>query len=92
MSAAELPTILTNKPKTQESQVNSERMLSFYVYETIPFCRMVTVTFLFPVVEIPIIYISSPKILGEERTQKSVDLFCFSILMFTPVQSLIMMF
>ena len=50
------------------------------------------VTFLFPVVEIPIPYISFPKILGEEKTQKSVDLFCFSILMFAPVQSLIMMF
>ena len=55
-------------------------MLSFHVYATIPFCRMVN--FHFPMVEIPIPDISSPK-------TQSVDLFCFSILIFTSVQSLV---
>ena len=55
-------------------------MLSLYVYETIPFCRMVN--FHFPTVEIPVTEISSPK-------TQSVYLFCFSLLMFTSVQSLV---
>ena len=55
-------------------------MLSLYVYETIPFCRMVN--FHFPIVEIPFPDISFPK-------AQSVDLFCFIILMFTSVQSLV---
>ena len=54
-------------------------MLSLHVYETIPFCRMVNLHF--PIVEIPFPYISSPK-------TKSVDLFCFGILMSSSVQSL----
>ena len=47
-----------------------------YIYrtETVPFCRMVN--FHFPMVEIPFPYISSPK-------PQSVDLFCFSILMYS---------
>ena len=55
-------------------------MLSLYVYETIPFHRMVN--FHFPMVEIPLPCISSPK-------TQSNTLFCFSILMFTSVQSLV---
>ena len=74
-SMAELQTTLTNKPKTQVKES------IFYVYETITFRRVVN--FHFPMIQIPFPYhdISSPKTL-------SVDLFCFSILMFTSLQSL----
>ena len=50
-------------------------MLSLHVYETM-------VKSHFPMVEIPFPDISYPK-------TQSVDLFCFSILMFTSVQSLV---
>ena len=55
-------------------------MLSLYVYETILFCRMVS--FHFPMVDIPFSYVSSPK-------TQIIDLFCFSILMFYSMQSLV---
>ena len=55
-------------------------MPSLYVYETILFCRMVNSHF--PMVEIPFPDISSPK-------TQSVDLYSFSILKFTSVQSLV---
>ena len=55
-------------------------MLSLHVYETILFCRMVNSHF--PMVEIPFPDISSPK-------PQNVDLFCFSILMCSSVQSLV---
>ena len=55
-------------------------MLSYYVHKTIPFCRMVNSHF--PMVEIRFPDISSPK-------TKSVDLFCFSILILSSVQSLV---
>ena len=55
-------------------------MLSLYAYETIQFCKMVNSHF--PMVKIPFPYISSPKI-------QSVDLFCFSILMLSSMQSLV---
>ena len=59
-------------------------MLPLYVYETIPFCRMVN--FHFPIVDIPFPNISSPKV-GPET--QSVDLFCFNILLSSSVQSLV---
>ena len=55
-------------------------MLSLHVHETIPLCRMVNLHF--PIVEIPFPYISSPK-------SQSVDLFCFSTLMLSSVQSFV---
>ena len=55
-------------------------MLSFPLYKTTLFCRMKNSHF--PVVEIRFPDISSPKI-------QSVDLFCFSILMLSSVQSLV---
>ena len=52
----------------------------FYGYKTIVFCRKVN--FHFPMVEIPVPYIFSPK-------TQSVNLFCFSILLLTSVLSLV---
>ena len=64
----------------QYAKYSGERILPFDVYETISSCRIVN--FHFPMVEIPFPDISSPK-------TQSVDLFCFSILMFTSVQNLV---
>ena len=55
-------------------------MRSFYVYETIVFCRMVN--FHFSMLKIPFPNNFSLK-------TQSVDLFCFSVLMFTSVQNLV---
>ena len=55
-------------------------MQTFRLYETIYFSRMVN--FHLPIVEIPFPDISLAK-------NQSVDLFCFSILMLTSVQSLV---
>ena len=55
-------------------------MISLHVYETIPFCRMVNSHFTMVKISFP--DISSPK-------TQSVDLFCFSILMYNSVQSLV---
>ena len=56
-------------------------MLSLHVHETIMFCRMVNSHF--PMVKLPVPYISSSK-------TQSVDLFCFSILMYFSVQILVL--
>ena len=55
-------------------------MQTLHVHETIWFCRMVNSHF--PMAEIPFPDISSPK-------TQSVNLFCFSILMYNYVQSLV---
>ena len=55
-------------------------MLSLDVYETILFFRMVNSHL--PMVKIPFPDVFSPK-------TQSVDFFCFSILMFTSVHSLV---
>ena len=70
----------TSNHLDQQAKHSGERMLPLHVYETILFCRMVN--YHFPMVEIPFPDISSPKI-------QSVDLFCFSILMLSSMQSLV---
>ena len=65
---------------SNQAKHSGQRMLSLVVNGTILFCRMVN--FLSPMVKILFPNISSPK-------TQSVNLFCFSILMFTSVQSLV---
>ena len=70
----------TSNHLDQQAKHSGERMLSLHVHEIISFCQMVNLHF--PIVEILVPDISSPK-------TQSVTLFCFSILMSSSVQSLV---